>query len=303
MAGKTDIDSHRSIARRLLHHIQLWGTFVRFSHTVFALPFALAMLVIVSSRSNVSFSQVVTIIIAVIAARTAAMSFNRIVDAQIDTRNPRTANREIPAGRISYASATLLLCLSSLAFLFASALLGNHCLLLAPIVILILLGYSLTKRFTSGAHFVLGIALACAPGGVWYAITAEFAWFPVWMMLGVLFWVAGFDILYALQDESFDKKSNLYSMPVLVGSKCALSIARLSHILAVIFFIIFGITANLSFAYAAGVVFFAWMLFSQQRLVRVDELDKIERTFFNRNAWGSIVYFFAVLIDVIISAL
>ncbi len=275
---------------------------MRFSHSVFALPFALAMLVVVSHRTGVSFSQVLAIVVAVVASRTAAMIFNSLVDAQIDRSNPRTASREIPVGKITYSSGLLLLGLSSILFLFASAALGTHCLILAPLVLLLLYGYSLTKRFTSLAHFVLGIALACAPGGVWYALTGEFAWLPVWMMLGVLFWVAGFDILYALQDESFDKKANLHSIPVLLGGRRSLIVARLSHLVTLIFFVIFGLAADLSIAYALGLGIFAWLLFTQHRQISVDALDKIEGTFFNRNAWGSVVYLLAVVCDAIIKA-
>jgi len=301
VAREGELTQQRSLAVRFIQQLQLWGSFVRFSHSVFALPFALSMLGVVSRYTQVSLNQFLAILFAVVAARTAAMSFNRLVDAQIDKRNPRTADREIPTGKISYRSALLLLCLSSIIFLLASALLGAHCLILAPVVLLVLFGYSLTKRFTSLAHFVLGVALACAPGGVWYAITGVFAWLPVWMMLGVLFWVAGFDILYALQDQSFDEKASLHSIPVRLGSKRALIVARLSHIISLMFFVVFGVAAHLSVGYAIGILIFAWMLFSQHRQITADSLSKIESTFFSRNAWGSVVYFVGVMIDVLIT--
>jgi 4-hydroxybenzoate polyprenyltransferase len=187
---------------------------VAFPHTIFALPFALAMAVVVARSYPVSLRQIVFIVLALVTARTAAMGFNRILDRRIDALNTRTKGREIPAGVMSVSSVAALVVMSALVFFHSSYCLGWHCLLLSPVVLGWLLFYSYTKRFTSGAHFVLGVALALAPGGVWFALTGIYSWQPVWMMVGVLCWVAGFDIMYSCQDLIFDRQQGLHSVPV-----------------------------------------------------------------------------------------
>lgn len=274
-----------------------YGQLVRFSHTVFALPFALSMAVFVSRDFPVTAAQIVFILVALVSARTAAMSFNRLVDRHIDARNPRTCTREIPAGNVSVLGATVFFLVSCAVFCVAAALLGHHCLVLSPLVLLILLGYSLTKRFTSAAHFVLGLALACAPGGVWYALTGTFALLPIWMMCGVLFWVAGFDVLYSLQDYEFDRSQGLFSIPVRVGQHKALIIARAAHLLSLCLFIVFGVSAGLGVVYGMTTVCFGAALLSQHLTISPNALDRIESAFFTRNAWASVIFFLGMLLE------
>jgi 4-hydroxybenzoate polyprenyltransferase len=282
---------------QFVKQIKLYASLVRFSHTIFALPFALSMFVVVSRNYLVTLFQLLYIILALVSARTAAMCFNRLVDRKIDALNPRTDSRELPAGKISFKSVLVLLLFSSFIFILSAALLGRHCLILSPLVLIILCGYSYAKRFTSYSHFILGLALACAPGGVWYALTAQFALLPVWMMLGVLFWVAGFDILYSLQDQEFDLKQKLYSIPAKVGSYRAVQYARIAHLIAIIFFTVFGFLAELGVLFWLGLIIFAGLLLNQHKTISPDRLEKIEATFFTRNAWGSVVFFVGVLID------
>lgn len=275
----------------IVRTVQNWGGLVKFSHSIFALPFALSMALYVTHRQAVEPIKFAWIILALVAARSAAMTFNRIVDRHFDALNPRTRTREIPAGRINIRSAQIFLFLSALVFVFSAAALGTHCLVLSPVVLGVLLIYSVTKRFTSYSHFVLGISLALAPGGVWYAFTAEFAWLPVPLMLGVMFWVAGFDMLYACQDREFDAENHLHSMPVKLGADGAFLAARILHLLTLICFVWFGIWADLGLFYFIGIAFFAWLLFDQHSIVSPDDLSRLDAAFFTRNGVASIVFF------------
>jgi 4-hydroxybenzoate polyprenyltransferase len=170
---------------------------------------------------------------------------------------------------------------------------------LAPVVLAVLFGYSYAKRFTSFSHLILGLALALAPGGVWYALTAEIALLPVWMMLGIVCWVAGFDILYSCQDSSFDRQHALWSIPARLGNEAAFFVSRLLHVAAVVFFAVFGYAAGLGVFYWIGLVAFALLLLSQHRLVSPSNLERIDAAFFTRNGAASVVYFFALLVDVL----
>jgi len=279
------------------HKISTYLNFVKFSHSIFALPFALSMFVFVAGRSTTSLYQLVLIVLALVAARTAAMSFNRIVDLRYDKKNARTSMRELPSGKISRFEAFSILILSTLFFFFLAAPLGPHCLILAPFVLGILFLYSYSKRFTRWSHVILGLALALAPGGVWYALTAEWAWTPVPMMFAVLFWVAGFDILYACQDSEFDRSNQCFSLPAAVGHDSAFWISKLFHLVAVVFLIVNGMIFGLGVLYYVGVVIFAGILFSQYRLISPDDLEKIDLAFFNRNGLASILFFCFVLAD------
>jgi 4-hydroxybenzoate polyprenyltransferase len=275
----------------IVRAVQTWGSLVKFSHSVFALPFALSMALFVTHRQAVEPLKFAWIILALVAARSAAMTFNRIVDRHFDALNPRTRAREIPSGRIDLRSAQIFLFLSALVFVLSAAALGMHCLVLSPVVLGVLLLYSVTKRFTSYSHLVLGVSLALAPGGVWYALTAEFAWLPVPLMCAVMFWVAGFDILYACQDREFDKEHALYSMPVRLGAKGAFMAARVLHLLAVVCLVWFGLLAELGAIYFVGVSIFAWLLLNQHSIVRPDDLSRLDAAFFTRNGVASIIFF------------
>jgi 4-hydroxybenzoate polyprenyltransferase len=277
--------------------VQKLGRLVAFSHSVFALPFALIMVLAVSKEHTVSFSQLVALVVCVVAARTAAMAFNRIVDEQIDSQNPRTQSRELPSGEVSHRQAVALCGLSALVFVGSAWWLGIHCLVLTPVVLAVLLGYSFLKRFTVLCHFVLGVALALAPGGVWYALTAEWSWLPVPLIVAVLLWVAGFDILYSCQDIEFDRAQGLYSVPSRWGYTVARGAASLLHALATVALIVFGANFKLGFVYSAGVVVFSLLLVSQHIAIARRGVGCIDRVFFTRNGTASVLLFLFVLAE------
>ncbi len=273
---------------------------MKFSHTVFALPFAGVMLCVVWRERGICADQVLWILVAMVCARTAAMAYNRWLDRDIDALNPRTSGREIPAGRVAPAQALGLCVGASIGFLGAARLLGEHCFVLAPVVLAVLLGYSWMKRFSALSHVVLGMALAAAPGGVWYALTGEVAWTPVWLMAAVLFWVAGFDVLYACQDQGFDRAHGLRSIPARLGSDRAFVIARLFHVVSVGFLVLFAARVEFGMLGMVGVVSFAVLLASQYRLIAPGNLERIDMAFFERNGLASVVLFVWVLADVLV---
>jgi 4-hydroxybenzoate polyprenyltransferase len=272
------------------HKILLWSNLIKFSHTIFAMPFALSMLVVVSHRQPIFWKQIFWILIAMITARSAAMAFNRLIDRHIDRLNPRTKDRELPKGALSVKSVVVFFVFSSVVFHFSAFQLSLGCLLLAPVVLGVLCFYSWTKRFTSFAHLVLGIALALAPGGVWYALTNKFSILPIPLMLAVAFWVAGFDIIYSCQDADFDRKQNLYSVPALFGVKKALVFSKLSHLLSAVLLAVFGFMAGLGFVYFIGCIVFSLIIFSQHLLISDTNLSRVNEAFFVRNGFASIVF-------------
>ena len=285
---------------RMVPRLMQFGQLVKFSHTVFALPFAGVMLCVVWGARGVALWQVGWILVALVTARTAAMAYNRWLDRRFDALNPRTRAREIPAGVVSPAAALRLCLIASALFLAAAAALGRHCLILAPLVLLLLLGYSWMKRVTPLSHIVLGLALAAAPGGVWYALTAEWALLPVWLMLAVLFWVAGFDILYSCQDAEFDRTQGLCSVPARLGVRAAFRCARWSHITAVLLLAWFGTQANFGLLGLVGVLVFAGVLASQYRLISPQDLTRIDAAFFERNGLASVLLLCFVVLDTVL---
>lgn len=287
--------------KSLMTQLSLWCALIKFSHTIFALPFALGMAVIAAryapAATPVRFSQLAWILVALVSARTAAMAFNRVVDKEFDRQNPRTKERPLVSGIISVRSVLVLLMLSCLMFFLSAAALGKHCIVLAPFVLGVLLFYSYTKRFTHYSHLVLGLCLALAPGGVWYALTTEFAVLPIYLMAAVMLWVAGFDILYACQDLDFDRQQILFSLPVHLGISGALMAARFCHLASVILLFIFGLMAELGALYYCGIAVFGLLLISEHRLVSPHDLSRLEAAFFTRNGMASMVFFAAVALD------
>jgi 4-hydroxybenzoate polyprenyltransferase len=255
------------------------------------------MLVVSSQYVAVHLSQVVLIVVALVSARTAAMAFNRLIDIEIDSRNPRTATRELPAGKLSVLSVWTLFLTMCVVFFGSAWGLGQHCLVLAPLVLFVLTFYSWTKRFTWLCHYVLGAALACAPGGVWYAVAGTFEVLPLTLMAGVTMWVAGFDILYSCQDVSFDKKEGLHSVPVRFGVPRAFQISQASHLLAIIAFILFGLMRNAGLPYFTGLTLFSVFLLSQHCIVSPKDLRRIDVAFFTKNGAASVVFFLGVLAE------
>jgi 4-hydroxybenzoate polyprenyltransferase len=276
-----------------------YSNLVKLPHTVFALPFALVGATLASYRHPVEVRHVVLILAAFTAARFAAMGFNRIVDRHIDARNPRTAGREIPAGKLTARQATLAVAAASAVFLLAAALLNPLCLALAPVALGWILLYSYTKRFTRWAHLVLGSALAIAPVGAYLAIAGAWSDPPAVLLVlaaGVLCWVGGFDILYSLQDMEFDRAEGLHSVPAALGARRALLVSRLLHAAAAAAFLALGfLLPELGAAYLAGAAGIALMLAYEQSLVRSDDFSRIDAAFFNVNGTISVLFFLTVL--------
>jgi|TARA_B110000967_G_scaffold14462_1_gene13824 4-hydroxybenzoate polyprenyltransferase len=267
---------------------------VKFSHTIFALPFALVGFTLAISQDEYSFGwdKLCFVLLCMIFARSAAMAFNRYIDRDVDSANPRTAEvREIPNGTIKAKSALLFVIINAGLFIGSSYMLNTLCFYLSPIALLVILGYSYTKRFTALCHLVLGLGLSLSPIGAYLAVTASFDLLPILFSCIVLFWVGGFDIIYALQDESFDKKFNLHSIPVLLGTKNALLFARFLHVLtaSVLVYIAFNYFHNSILFYVAVFVFIS-LLLNQHRLVKAHDLSKINLAFFTNNGIASVIF-------------
>ena len=277
-----------------LGRIGLYGRMIRFSHSVFALPFALSSAVI-AAGTGISGRQVAWILVAMVGARSAAMGFNRLADQPFDARNPRTAGRELPRGAISRGEVWVFVAASAATLVVAAAMLNPLCLALSPVALLIVFGYSYTKRFTALSHVFLGLALAIAPMGAWLAIRGRFEAPPVVLGLAVLFWVAGFDTIYACQDEAFDRAEGLHSLPARLGTRRALVLARLFHVIAVALLAAVYALAPLHPIYLAGVGVVAGLLIYEHSLVRADDLSRIDAAFFTVNGWISLGYFAVTL--------
>lgn len=278
----------------LLGRIGLYGRMIRFSHSVFALPFALSSAVI-AAGTGISWRQVAWILVAMVGARSAAMGFNRLADQPFDARNPRTAGRELPRGAISRGEVWVFVAASAATLVVAAAMLNPLCLALSPVALLIVFGYSYTKRFTALSHVFLGLALAVAPMGAWLAIRGRFEAPPVVLGLAVLFWVAGFDTIYACQDEAFDRAEGLHSLPARLGTRRALVLARVFHVIAVALLAAVYALAPLHPIYLAGVGVVAGLLIYEHSLVRADDLSRIDAAFFTVNGWISLGYFAVTL--------
>jgi 4-hydroxybenzoate polyprenyltransferase len=278
----------------LLGRIGVYGRMIKFSHSVFALPFALSSAVIAAGR-GISWRELAWILVAMVGARSAAMGFNRLADQRLDARNPRTAGRELPRGALSRAEVWLFVMASAATLVVAAAMLNPLCLALSPVALLVIFGYSYTKRFTALSHLFLGLALALAPLGAWLAIRGRFDPPPVVLGLAVLCWVAGFDTIYACQDEAFDRAEGLHSLPARLGTRGALVVARLFHVVAVGLLAALYLLAPLHPVYLVGVAAVAGLLAYEHSLVRADDLSRIDAAFFTVNGWISLGYFVVTL--------
>jgi len=276
---------------------------IKFSHTIFALPFAIIgyFTAIHFTGATFNIKLFLLIILCMIFARSAAMAFNRYIDRKIDEQNARTAIREIPAGAVKPQSALLFVVANCLLFIAATYFINPICFYLSPIALAVVLVYSFTKRFTALCHVILGIGLSLAPIGAYLAVTGKFAWLPLFFSFAVLFWVSGFDIIYALQDEDFDKSKNLKSIPVWLGKKGALNLSVLFHIVSASFIIYAGFYAHFNFWYWVGTVFFIGLLTYQHTLVKPKDLSKVNLAFFTTNGIASIVFAAFVLIDLFLN--
>ncbi len=265
---------------------------VRFSHTIFAMPFALIgyFLALQQTGSTFEWKLFVFVILCMVFARNAAMAFNRFVDRKIDFKNPRTAIREIPAGIIKAKSALLFVILNSILFITTTYFINVLTFKLSPVALLIILGYSLTKKFTALCHLILGIGLSLAPIGAYLSVTGKFAILPLMYSFVVLFWVSGFDIIYALQDLDFDKEEKLKSFPVFFGKRGALNTSVISHLSASIITVFSGFYANFGILYWIGSFIFIGLLFYQHTLVKPKDLSKVNIAFFTTNGIASIIF-------------
>jgi 4-hydroxybenzoate polyprenyltransferase len=275
--------------RSLAGRVVAYGRMVRLPHSVFALPFALTAAALAARRSGITAHQVVWIVVAMVAARSAAMGFNRLVDHSLDARNPRTAARELPRGVLTRGEVVVFVAFSSAVFVVAAAMLNPLCLALSPVALVIVFGYSYTKRVTSASHLVLGLALAVAPVGAWLAVSGRFALAPVVLALAVMLWVAGFDTIYACQDVEFDCGEGLHSLPVRLGIARALWVARGMHVLAGGLLVSIYWLVPLHPLYILGVAGIAVLLAREHTLVRSDDLSRVMHAF-NLNGWVSLGY-------------
>ncbi|MBZ4643219.1 MAG: 4-hydroxybenzoate polyprenyltransferase [Deferribacteres bacterium] len=271
---------------------------IKIEHSIFALPFAFTG-AIIAANGIPEFNKILWIIVAMVGARTGAMGLNRVIDAEIDKRNPRTANREIPAGKIKKNEAIFYIIISFVVYEFATLMLNKLCFILSPIPLVIFILYSYTKRFTALCHIVLGVALGLAPIGAWVAIRGDINTGIVLMGLAVLFWVAGFDIIYALQDIDFDRKENLHSIPRYFGVRNSLVLSRIFHMLAFFIFLYLYKYFNFGLIYLFGILICGAFMFYQHRLIKSDDLSRVNIAFFNLNAYISLTVFMFTLLDII----
>lgn len=269
---------------------------IKFSHSIFALPFALSSMLL-AGNGQVSFKTLLLIVACMVTARSTAMAFNRLVDAPLDAQNPRTANRHIPAGLLSKTFVWIFFGANAIVFIALSSLFNRLCFILSPIALFVLCFYSFTKRFTNLTQIFLGVALGMSPLAAWIAITGQLSLTAALMGLGVLFWVAGFDILYALQDYDFDKKNKVGSLVVKWGPPKALSAARYFHALSVLFFMGMGLWAPLGATYFVTVALIGVFLIWEHTLIKPNDLSRIDAAFFTMNGLVSVFYLAGVFLD------
>ncbi len=292
-----ELTSHmnRVFKERLFEYADL----VKFEHTVFALPFALSAMLLASPIGEwPSVFTVLWVLLAMVGGRTYAMAANRLIDANIDKANPRTQGRSIPAGRVKKGEALVLALVAAGALIFAAFQLPTICQALLPVAFVILTLYSYMKRFSSLAHLVLGIALGSSAVGGWLAVTGELSWLPVVFGFAVVFWVAGFDVIYACQDEAFDREYGLFSLPVALGVAGALTLSKVFHLLCICLMVAFGVlypNTGMGYWLATGVM--GVLLIYEQRLVNPENLDKVNEAFFVVNGRISLAVFLLVLLD------
>jgi 4-hydroxybenzoate polyprenyltransferase len=273
---------------------------IKFSHTIFALPFAIIgfFLAVSSTDAELNWATFGLVMLCMIFARNAAMAFNRYLDRDIDKDNERTAIREIPAGIVNVKSALIFVITNSVLFVIATFFINTLCFYLSPIALGVVLGYSYTKRFTALCHIVLGIGLSLAPIGAFLAVAGEFTLLPLLFSFAVLFWVSGFDIIYALQDEEFDKSHNLHSIPVWLGTKGALNLSNIFHLLTAMSILFAGYYGGFDWVYWIGAAIFCGLLIYQHSLVKPNDLAKINLAFFTTNGVASVIFAIFVLADI-----
>jgi 4-hydroxybenzoate polyprenyltransferase len=286
----------------LLGRLRIILEMIKFEHTIFALPFALISTLLAARTAGLPNGlptgwMLGWILVAMVGARSAAMAFNRIVDARFDAANPRTAKRAIPAGLLTVSQVTLFTIASVALFVFAAYQLNPLCLALSPVALLAVLGYSYTKRFTPLSHLFLGFAIGIAPIGAWIAVTCRLDVVPLLLGAVVMLWIGGFDIIYALQDVDFDQSVGLHSLPMRIGRSRALFVSRLMHAAMLALLVVVGVLAGLHTVYFVGVGVIAALIIYEQSIVSPDDLSRVNVAFFTLNGWVSVSLFAFVVLD------
>ncbi len=279
--------------------ISNFSSLVKISHTVFSVPFAIIGFFLAIQDKGSPFEQktFVMLLLCVFFARNAAMSFNRIADRNFDKKNPRTSGRDIPSGKIKLEYAYVFLAVNIIFFCISTYFLNFLCFILSPIALIIILGYSFTKRFTFLSHFFLGLSLSIAPIGAYLAVTAHFQIIPLLYSFFVFFWVSGFDIIYALNDVQFDREHGLYSLPARMGIKKALTISELLHIASLMVIVIAGILNCNHTYFWIGTVIFAFFLFYQHYIVKYHDLSRLNQSFFTMNGLSGVIFMCFYILD------
>jgi len=272
---------------------------VTFSHTIFAMPFAFIgfFLAVTTTEGKFEWTKLLLMLLCMVFARNSAMAFNRYLDREIDAKNPRTKVRDIPAGRISPAAALTFTITNCLLFVTTTWFINLICFYLSPVALLVVLGYSATKRFTALCHLVLGLGLSLAPIGAYLVVAGHFALLPIFFSLAVVCWVSGFDIIYALQDEDFDRNEKLHSIPSALGTAKALALSTFLHVLSAIFVILPVFFTHMGPLYYVGIVVYCSMLVYQHRLVKPTDLSRVNFAFMTTNGIASVVFAAFFLLD------
>lgn len=275
---------------------------VLFAHSIFALPFAMIgfFLGVTTTDHPFNWLLLLLVLLCMIFARNAAMAFNRYLDRDIDAKNPRTIMRDIPAGKVSANEALIFVIVNCILFIVSTYFINNLCFYLSPVALFVVLFYSYTKRFTALCHLVLGLGLGLAPIGAYIAVTGVFNIVPVLYSFAVFFWVSGFDIIYALQDEEFDKGEELHSIPSALGKKNALRLSEMLHCFSALCIILPILFTPFSWAYYIGVAFFCAMLIYQHLLVKPNDISKVNRAFATTNGFGSVIFAVCFLLDALL---
>lgn len=286
----------------LLRSPRNYFSLVKFSHTVFAMPFALIGFSLAVSKPEYDFSirLLLLVILCMIFARNTAMGFNRLADKEFDARNPRTRKRELPSGIISSRAATVFIIINAVLFIVTTGFINRLTLFLSPVALLVIIGYSLTKRFTALCHFVLGLGLSLAPIGAYISVTGKFSVLPLIYSIIVLSWVSGFDIIYALQDDEFDISNKLHSLPSATGRKMALYISILVHFISFVLVVTAGFYGKSGVLFWIGATIFTLLLIYQHSIVRHNDLSRVTMAFGTTNGIASILFAIFVILDLIL---
>ena len=275
---------------------------VKFAHTIFAMPFAMIGYFLGVAYAGVGFSwtTLLMVVLCMVFARNAAMGFNRYADRKIDAKNPRTGKREIPSGIIKPRAALVFVVVNAIAFVVTCRLINPLVFYLSPVALLVVLGYSLTKKYTSFCHFILGIGLSLAPIGAYLAVTGVFAWLPLMFSFVVLLWTGGFDIIYALQDKDFDIQERLYSIPAWIGIRRALKVSAAAHVIAGLLVMAVGFFWDFGIWYATGAAIFLFLLLYQHLIVKPSDLSRVNAAFFTSNGIASVIFAIFTIVDLFV---